>query len=344
MRECNRVNLVHMKETYFERVEVSNNKMVSICLPCFNEEGNVEELYDRITKVMKTEKYDYEILYIDNCSTDHTQEKIREISEKDKHVKAVFNLKNYGPDISAVNGIKFAIGDAVIVMASDLQDPPELLPEFLRAWEEGYKMVYGQKTDSHESKIKYSLRSLFYDIIIHFSDSPQYKHVSGIHLDDREVLTDLFAYDDDVPFRYVIGQLGYPIKFIQYTQDSRKHGKSSFNIKRYFNFAMESLTVSSTAPLRMATVIGMFCALVSFIVGCVYLVYKIIYWNTFSAGLAPLIIGMFFMGAVQLICIGLAGEYIAAIHRRVSSKPRYRVKEKINIIPEKTDDMKTNNV
>ncbi len=318
-------------------------RKLSILVACFNEEGNVEELTNRIRAVMSNEKdYDYEIIFADNDSQDNTQAVLRKLASEDKRVKVVINRKNYGPMRSPKNALRHISGDAVMLIAADLQDPPELIPEFLRKWEEGYKLVYGKKTSSEESKIKYGLRSLFYNIINKFSDTKQYKHVSGMWLNDREAIDVLMQSDEDTEYRYLLPELGYDIAFIEYKQHERKSGKSSYNFKRYFGFAMESLVSTTTAPLRMATVFGLITAIISFCVGLIYFVYKIIYWDQFSVGTAPLVIGIFFFSSVQLIFTGVIGEYIGAILKKVSYRVPVMEKELINF-DSKGDSSKNEN-
>ena len=306
--------------------------MLSIISACYNEVENVGELVDRISKVMSEEKdYEYEIIFSDNDSKDGTQDKLRELASKDKRIKVVLNNRNYGPRRSPKNAAKHATGDAVLFIPSDLQDPPEMIPQFLRAWEDGYKLVYGQKVASDEGVIKYGLRSLFYGVINHFSDKPQYKHISGICLNDITVLKEMLSADEDAEFRFLLPEIGYPVKLIPYKQSKRKHGKSSYSLKRYYSFAMESMISTTTAPLRVATVFGLLIALVCFIITICYLVYKLKYWDEFAVGTAPLVIGIFFLGAVQLVFIGLVGEYVGAILKKVTKQMPLIEKELINI-------------
>lgn len=308
----------------------AENKTISFCVCCYNEVDNVEELVKRIENVMKKEPYTYEIIFSDNASIDGTQEVLRKMCEIDNHIKVIMNIRNYGPTKSPRNALRYCKGDAVISLAADLQDPPELIPEFLRAWESGYKLVYGQKTSSEEGVIKYKLRSLYYNIIDMFSTVSQYKHLSGICLNDKNVLKELLNTDADVSFQFLIAELGYPVKLIPYRQNKREHGKSSYNIKRYFDFALHSLVLTSTAPLHLATVIGCMMSIVCFFIGIFYLVLKLVYWDQFSAGMAPLLIGMFFIGSVQLLFIGLVGEYVGEILKKVTKQLPVIEKEKIN--------------
>ena len=305
---------------------------LSIISACYNEVDNVGELADRIKRVMSEEEnYNYEIIFSDNDSTDGTQDKLRELAATDKRIKVVLNNRNYGPRRSPKNAAKHATGDAVLFIPSDLQDPPEMIPQFLRAWEEGYKLVYGQKVASDEGFIKYGLRSAFYGIINLFSEKKQYKHVSGICLNDGKVLKEMLSADEDIEFRFLLSEMGYPVKLLGYKQNKRKHGKSSYSLKKYYSFAMESMISTTTAPLRVATIFGLFIAFVCFFISIGYLVYKLKYWDEFAVGTAPLVIGIFFLGAVQLVFIGLVGEYVGAILKKVTKQMPLIEKELINI-------------
>ena len=311
---------------------------ISFCIACYNEVNNVRELVERITLVMSKEQYEYEIIFSDNASTDGTQDVLREMAKIDKRIKVIINNRNYGPRKSPRNALRHTTGDAVIGLAADLQDPPELIPQFLREWENGYKLVYGQKKNSEEGFVKYKLRTLFYNIIALFSQTPQYKHISGISLNDGKVLEEMLRADPDISFRNMIAELGYPVKLIPYKQNKRKSGKSSYNVARYFNFAMDSLISTSTAPLRVATVLGCIMSFLSFLVGIIYLVMKLKHWHQFTMGTAPMVIGMFFLGSVQLLFIGLVGEYVGAVLRKVTKQLPVIEKELINFDDEQEDE------
>ena len=284
----------------------------------------------RIETVMEKEPYQYEIVFSDNASEDGTQDVLRRLAGEDKRIKVIINNRNYGPRKSPKNAMGHCTGEAVIALAADLQDPPELIPEFLRAWEEGYQLVYGQKTASEEGFVKYKLRDLYYNIINIFSPIPQYKHISGICLHDRRVLKEMLEADPDISFRTLIAEMGYPVKLIPYKQNKRKSGKSSYNIGRYFDYALDTLVSTSTAPLRTVTVMGCLMSMTCFLIGIVYLILKFIYWNRFSAGTAPMLIGIFFIGSVQILFIGLVGEYVGTILKRVTKQLPVIEKELIN--------------
>lgn len=305
-------------------------KKISFVIACYNEVGNIEELVDRILNVISKEPYKYEIIFADNASEDGTQDILKKLASKNRNIKVIINNRNYGPTESPKNALRHASGDVVIGLAADLQDPPELIPKFIREWEKGYKIVYGQKQASDEGFIKYTLRSLYYNIIEFFSEIPQYKHLSGITLHDKNVLNEMLSADPDIPFRYLIAEMGYPVKLIPYKQNKRKSGKSSYNTNRYFNFAINSLISTSTIPLRIATVFGCFMVVICFIIGLIYLIMKLRNWNQFSAGTTPMLIGIFFLGSVQILFIGLIGEYVGAIWKKLKKQMPVIEKETIN--------------
>ena len=310
----------------------TEQRKITIAIPCYNEEENIPELMNRLIPVVESLDYDYEIVFTDNCSKDRTVDVLREYATKDKRIKVLVNQRNYGTDgRSASNSRKYYSGDAIVVLAADLQDPPELIPDFIKYWEEGYKIVCGQKVGSDEGKIKYALRSLYYKIIKSLSNIPQYEHISGITLWDREVNEELLTIDYDYYFRFAAADMGYSIMLVPYRQAERAHGKSSYSVLRYFSFAVQSLVTTSTAPLRFMTIMGMLTGTVSFLVGLVYLIYKLVHWDRFQAGSAPLLIGIFFIGSVLLFAMGLIGEYVAVILRKVTHQPRVLIREKINI-------------
>lgn len=313
-------------------------KKISINVPCYNEEDNVKPMVEALTRIMQSLDYDYEIIFRDNCSTDDTKERLREIAAGDRHVKALILNRNYG---TGGRGRRmrfgYCTGDVVINIACDFQEPPELLPEFIKYWEQGYKVVAGQKTGSKEGRIKYFLRHVYYKIMNAFSEVAQYEHMSGIILYDREVLEELIKIDEDIVLRNALADMGYEVKLIRYVQEKRRSGKSSYNVWRYLNFALNSLVNTSTAPLRLMTVAGFCMSVVSFLLGVFYLVVKLTVWYRFSAGVAPVLIGILFLGSVQLMFMGVLGEYIGVILRKVSRQPDVIVSEKLNLDEDRID-------
>ena len=307
-------------------------KKISLFTPCYNEEGNVYAMYQKITEVMKQlPEYDYEYVLIDNCSTDNTPAILRKMAEEDKRVKVIFNIKNFGPSRSGSYGFFQTTGDVSICFACDFQDPPELIPEFVHRWEQGHKVVWGKKEGSDESKVMYAIRCLYYKIIRGIAENEQYENVTGFGLYDKEVL-DLFRkYSGPTPnFRNMISEFGYPVEFVEYHQPRRKSGKSSYNLIKYFSVALNDMVNTSKLPLRMATCVGAVIAVISFIIALFYLVMKIVYWDSYDIGMATLVIGLFFLGAVQIMFIGIVGEYVGEILARMSEKPMVVEKERIN--------------
>ena len=307
-------------------------KKISLFTPCYNEEKNVLNMYNKVTEIMsQVEGYDYEYVFIDNCSTDRTAEILKEIAGKDKRVKVIINQRNFGPSRSGSYGFFQTSGDASICFACDFQDPPEMIPEFIKKWESGYKVVWGKKTDSKESGILKFIRKRYYKIVKKLADSEQYENVTGFGLYDKEVMNLLKQCSDPEPnFRNLIGEFGYEVAFVNYVQEKRKEGKSSYNFFRYFNVALHSVVTTSKIPLRMCTVLGFLVAGFSFLVGMAYLIVKLIFWNSFNIGLAPVVIGVFFLGAVQLFFLGVLGEYIGEILTRQMNRPLVVEKERIN--------------
>lgn len=306
-------------------------KLISLVTPCFNEGENVVELYERIVKVMSKLHYDYEHILIDNASTDRTVEILKEISSKDRHVKVIVNTRNFGQIRSPYHALLQASGDAVVCMAADLQDPPERIPDFIHKWEEGYKVVIGIKTKSHESGLFYVFRTIYYRALRSLSDVELIEHFTGFGLYDRKIVETLRQFDDPYPyFRGLIADIGFPVARIEFTQARRKRGFSKNNFLTLYDLAMLGMTGYTKIPLRLATMFGFFSAAISFLVGLAYLIYKLIFWYQFSVGAAPVILGLFFLGSIQLFFLGIVGEYIGAIYTQVMKRPLVIEKERIN--------------
>jgi polyisoprenyl-phosphate glycosyltransferase len=306
-------------------------KKISIVTPCFNEEDNVLELYNRIKQVMKGLAYDYEYIFIDNASTDHTVETLRTLAAQDKRVKVIINTRNFGHVRSPYHALLQTSGDAVIGMASDLQDPPEKIPEFIHKWEEGYKVVIGVKTSSQESSLLYLIRSMYYRVLRSLSDVRLIDNFTGFGLYDRKVVEILREFHDPYPyFRGLIADIGFDIAKIEFDQPRRKRGISKNNFYTLYDLAMLGVVSYTKVPLRLAAMFGFFSGAMSFLVGLVYLIYKLIDWKNFSLGLAPVIIGLFFLGSVQLFFLGIVGEYIGQIYTLSVRRPLVIEKERIN--------------
>lgn len=308
-------------------------KKVSILIPCYNEEDNVIPMSEAIVNLFTTQltKYDYELVFIDNDSKDTTRPKLRKICEKNPHIKAIFNAKNFGQFNSPYYGILQTTGDCTISMVCDFQDPIELIPRYLEEWEKGYKIVIGIKTSSKENKLVYGLRTLYYKIIKKFSDVEQIEHFTGSGLYDKEFVQVLRDLKDPTPFlRGIVAELGYKRKEIPYEQPKRRAGKTHNNFFTLYDAAMLSITSYTKVGLRACTFLGMICGTISALIGLIYLILKLLFWNRFAAGMAPILIGMFFLGSLQLFFIGFIGEYISSINRRVMNRPLVVEEERIN--------------
>ena len=299
-------------------------KKISVVVPTYNEIENVRALRDAVAAVFaqRLPQYEYEMIFIDNCSADGTREELAALCAEDGHVKAILNAKNFGQFNSHYYGLLQSGGDATVLLAADFQDPVELIPQFVQEWEKGWRIVIGIKTASHENPLMYGLRSLYYRIIKRLSATEQIEHFTGFGLYDRAFVEVLRGLNDPSPFlRGVVAELGFPHKDIPYTQPARRAGKTSNNWYRLYDAAMLSFTSYTKIGLRLATLLGFGIAALSLLVGLVYLVLKLVFWERFTAGMTPLLIGIFFMSAVQLIFTGFLGEYIMSINTRVMRRP-----------------------
>ena len=307
-------------------------KLISVMMPCYNEAGNVEQAYREVRRIFENlPQYDYEHIFIDNASTDHTVDILKRLAAEDRRLKSIVNTRNFGHIRSPFHGIMQASGAAVICLASDLQEPPSLIPEFLEWWEQGFKMVRGVKSQSEESALMFAIRKMYYNFINRVSDIKLLKNSTGFGLYDRCVIEELRKIDDPYPyFRGLVSDIGFPSHEIEYTQPMRKRGISKNNFYTLYDIAMLGITNHSKVPLRLATMLGFAMAIASFLIAMGYLVAKLIFWEQFSLGTAPLIIGLFFLGSVQLFFIGIIGEYIGAIYTQVQKGPLVVEKERIN--------------
>ena len=313
--------------------------LISVVTPTYNEEENVEEVYRQVKEVFAgLGGYAYEHIFIDNASRDRTVPILKEIARTDKRVKIIVNNRNFGHIRSPYYGILQARGDAVITMAADLQDPPALIRDFLAKWEEGFKVVMGVKAKSEESRIFFAIRKLYYNLIGRLSEIELVKNYTGFGLYDREVIETLRSINDQNPyFRGLIADLGYENAKIEFVQPVRKRGITKNNFYTLYDLAMLGITNHSKIPLRIATMTGFTCAAISLVVALVYLAYKIVFWQNFAVGIAPISIGLFFIASVQLFFLGIVGEYIGSIHTQVLNRPLVVEKERINFDAELTD-------
>ena len=275
--------------------------------------------------------YDYEHLFIDNASRDHTVEILKEIAHTDKHVRIIVNARNFGPFRSSMHAFVQARGDAVIGIVADLQDPPEMIVDYVAKWEEGYKIVIGVKRKTEETPVFAWARRAYYELIHHLSDVDQVKNATGSGLYDRAFVDIVRKMDDPYPyFRGLIGEIGFERAEIPYDQPLRKRGITKNNFYSLYDMAMLGITNYSKIPLRLAVFTGFGIGFLSLLIAFIYLFYKLLFWKSFQLGMAPLVIGIFFFSAVQLFFIGILGEYIGAIHTQVLKRPLVVEKERIN--------------
>ncbi len=309
-------------------------KKISVVIPTYNEEENVKPMAEAVSALFEVQldSYDYEIIFIDNCSRDKTRELLGEICRENKKIKAIFNAKNFGQFNSPYYGLLQATGDCAVLLAADFQDPVELIPTFVSEWEKGeYNIVCGIKTASRENKLVYALRTIYYKLIKKMSDVEQIEHFTGFALYDKSFIEVLRKLDDPKPFlRGIVAELGGRRKDVPYTQPRRRAGKTKNNWYSLYDAAMLSITSYTKIGLRLATFAGFFVGFLSLVIGLVYLVLKLMYWNLFAAGQAPILLGMLFLGAVQLVFIGFLGEYIISINSRVMKRPLVVEEKRLN--------------
>lgn len=311
---------------------MSERPLLSIVTPCYNEEDNVDELYTRIkAAIADLTKYEFELIFIDNHSQDGTVTKLKKLAASDPTVKIIVNTRNFGHIRSPYYGILQSRGVATIYLASDLQDPPELIPEFVHYWEEGYKLVMATKPVSKGVAWIHALRKAYYRFLDGISDISLVADSTGFGLYDQEVLDHLRQIDDPYPFlRGLICELGYEIKTIPFAQPRRLRGISKNNFYTLYDIAMLGIVSHSKVPIRIAAFVGFALGMLSVLAAIVFLILKLLFWDSFPMGIAPVVIGMFFMFGILMLFIGILGEYIGAIHTYVQKRPPVVEKERIN--------------
>ena len=308
-------------------------KKISVTIPCWSEEKSVRQMYDRLTAVFREQltQYDYEIIFVDDCSPDHTQDEIRKLCGEDKRVKGVFNARNFGFTRNVFETLTYGNGDATFMLFGDLQDPPEMLPKFVAEWESGHKVVVGQKTSSKESAFMYFCRSVYYKIIERLSDSKQIQHFNGFGLYDRAFIDVMRQIDDPIPYlKGIVSEFGMNMSVIQYDQAASLRGKSGANFFKNYDLAMLGITSYTKILMRIATFIGAILGIFSVCLAIFVFITKLLNWNAYPYGMASILIGVFFIGAVQLFFIGILGEYILSINTRSMRRPRVVIGEKLN--------------
>ena len=307
------------------------SKLISIITPCFNEEDNVEELHRRIAAVMQKLPYEYEHIFIDNASIDATVEKIKSIAASDKRVKLIVNVRNFGHIRSPYYALLQASGDACIAIASDLQDPPEMIPEFIEKWEQGFKTVLAVKPKSTEPSLTFFIRKMYYRFTTRISEIPLIQNATGAGLYDKAVIDILRKINDPYPyFRGLLCEIGFPIATVPFNQPRRQRGVTKNNFYTLYDIAMLGITNHSKIPLRLMAMGGFVLSLLSLLVAFSFLIAKLVNWNSFQLGMAPILIGIFFFGALQTFFIGVLGEYIGSIHTQVRHLPLVVEKERVN--------------
>jgi glycosyltransferase involved in cell wall biosynthesis len=305
---------------------------ITILTPCYNEAGNVQTLYERVRAVfLPLHEYVYEHVFIDNASTDETVAILRDIASRDRNVKVIVNTRNFGHIRSPYHALLQCRGDAVIGMAADLQDPPELIPAFLEKWRAGYKVVLGVKKASEESPMMFAVRRLGYGVIDRLSEVKQVRNSTGFGLYDKAFVTVLRRLPDPYPyFRGIVAELGFRYATVPYTQPQRTKGITKNNLYMLYDLGVQGIVNHSRIPLRLATLIGFFSSVVSLIAALVYFVMKMLFWYNLPIGIAPLIIGLFCVASVQLFFLGVLGEYVGSIYTQVRNRPLVIEQERIN--------------
>lgn len=307
-------------------------KKISVMVPTYNEEENVVPLSEAIiAELEKLPQYDYELLFIDNDSNDSTREKLEMLCSQNPKIKAIFNAKNFGQFNSPFYGMLQTTGDCTISMCADFQDPVEMIPKLIHEWEQGYKIVSAIKTSSKENPVMRFLRTCYYKLIKKMSDVEQIEHFTGFGLYDKSFIDVLRGLDDPMPFlRGIVAELGYKRKDIPYEQQKRRAGKTSNNWYRLYDAAMLSFTSYTKMGMRIATIIGFFISFISILIGLVYLILKLIHWDSFAMGNAPILIGVFVLGGIQIFFIGLLGEYVMNINSRIMKRPLVIEERRLN--------------
>lgn len=307
-------------------------KTISVVSGCYNEESNLEELVRRVFAVAdKFPAYRWEYILIDNCSTDRSAEILRSLAAADRRIKVIFNTRNFGHIRSPYYGMLQAYGDAMIYLASDLQDPPETIEKFIPLWEQGWKVIAAIKNQSEESPLFFMARKAYYHMISSLTELDLLKNFTGFGLYDQVVVEHLRKLEDPYPYhRGIISQLGYPVAKVPFVQARRVRGFSKNNFYTLYDIAMLGFTNHTKVPLRLATMLGFATSLISFMAGMTYFCLKLFYWREFAFGQAPLVVGLFFLGSVQLLFIGILGEYIGAIHTKVTKRPLVVERERLN--------------
>ena len=313
-------------------------KKISVVIPCYNEEKSIQEMYQRITDLFANElqRYDYEIIFVDDHSPDSTWSEIGKVCKLDKRTKGIRNAKNFGFTRNVFATLTYGTGDATFMLFGDLQDPPEMLLEFVEKWEQGYKVILGQKTHSDENKLMYALRTVYYKLIDCFSETKQLQHFNGFGLYDKAFVEVARQLKDSQPYlKGIVAEFGMDQCVVQYNQKVSKRGKSGFNFMKYYDVAMIGITSYTKTLMRMATFFGALLGIASALFAIYVFINKILNWNTYPVGTASIMVGIFMLGSTQLFFIGILGEYILSINTRMMKRPLVVVGEDLNFVEEK---------
>lgn len=309
-------------------------KTITVVIPTFNEEENVPIIYERVHKVFesKLSGYRLEYLFIDNFSTDNTRAILRKLAEKDKSVKVILNARNFGFSRSTFYGLTKASGDCAVLVFADMQDPPEVIPQMVDEWENGYKVVCGIKNKSRESPVMYAIRSVYYKLLKKICEVDHIEHFDGFGLYDSSFIKVLNGLSDSMPYlRGIVSELGYRIAYVKYEQDIRKNGKSAFNFLKMYDLAMLGITSYSKAVMRIAVFFGCGIGMISFFIAFFTVIKKLLFWDSYPMGSAAIITGIFFFFGIQSFFIGMLGEYIANINTRIMNRPLVVEEDRLNM-------------
>ncbi|WP_339051236.1 glycosyltransferase family 2 protein [Rickettsiella endosymbiont of Xylota segnis] len=307
-------------------------QLISVVTPCYNEEANILDIYQTVKNIFNNiNKYQYEHIFIDNSSSDNSISLLKEIAHLDSNVKLIINSRNFGWIRSPFYGLLQASGDAIIYMAADFQDPPNLINKFIKKWEDGFKIVIGTKSQSEESFFKFFIRRFYYKFADKISDLKLLKNFTGFGLYDKSVIQIMRQFNDPYPYlRGMISEVGFDVAEIEFKQPKRKKGLSSGTFFRLYDVAMLGITTHSKLPLRILSLVGFSLAFISLLISIIYIIAKLLFWSMFPLGFAPILIGSFFFFSMQMFFVGLLGEYIASIHHQVLKRPLVIEKERIN--------------
>ena len=314
-------------------------KLITVVVPTYNEELNIENVYSRVTKIMQgsLSNYDYEIMFIDNCSLDSTREKIRDLARKDNRVKAIFNARNFGYVRNVFYGLTQAQGDCAVLLHADLQNPPEMIADFVRYWEENYKVIVGIKRKSYENKLLFAIKGIYYKFMNRISDTEMIEQLTDFGLYDKSFIDVLRKLDDPVPyFKGIVSELGFSMKRVEFVQEDRKNGKSFTNFFKSYDYAMLGIT-SYTKIMRAASWLGGILGIICVIIAFATFLSKICGWQDFPVGIAAIGVGVFLLSSIQLFFIGILGEYVMSINTRVLNRPLVIEEERINFTAGGTD-------